>query len=130
MCMRQDTLSDALSAIKNAEHVGKSTCTVPASQLVKNVLALMQKRGYVGEYEFVDDGKSGFFRVTLVGKINDCGVVKPRFSVRTDEYVKWEKRFLPADGFGYLIVSTSKGILDQETAKERRAGGVLVGYVY
>lgn len=128
--MRQDTLADAFSAMKNAERVGKHSCTIPASALVKNVLALMQKRGYIGEYEFVDDGKSGFFRVSLMGKVNDCGVIKPRFSVRIDEYVKWEKRYLPSDGFGYLIVSTSKGILDNEEAKKTQAGGVLVGYVY
>ncbi|MBI4017946.1 MAG: 30S ribosomal protein S8 [Candidatus Aenigmarchaeota archaeon] len=128
--MRQDTLSDALSAIRNAEHVGKQSCVVPASALVKNVLSLMQKKGYIGEYEFVDDGKSGFFRVTLTGKINDCCVIKPRFSVRTNEYAKWEKRFLPSDGFGYLVLSTSKGIVDNEEAKRERVGGVLVGYVY
>jgi len=128
--MRQDTLADAFSAIKNAERVGKNTCVVPASALVKNVLALMQKHGFIGDYEFVDDGKSGFFRVALVGKVNDCGVVKPRFSVRKNEFPKWEKRFLPADGFGYLIISTSKGIMDNDEAKKALTGGALVGYVY
>ncbi|QQG39875.1 MAG: 30S ribosomal protein S8 [Candidatus Aenigmatarchaeota archaeon] len=128
--MRHDTLADALSAIRNAEHVGKKSCVVPASALVKNVLALMQKRGYVGEYEFVDDGKSGFFRIALAGKINDCGVVRPRFSVERNKYVKWEKRFLPSDGFGCLLVSTSKGVMDNDEAKKARTGGVLVGYIY
>ncbi|MFQ6050406.1 MAG: 30S ribosomal protein S8 [Candidatus Hydrothermarchaeota archaeon] len=126
-----DPLSDALSNIKNCESVGKKSCIVkPASKLIGKVLRVMQEHGYIGEFEFIDDGKSGKFRVDLLGRINDCGVIKPRHSVKRDEFEKWERRKLPAEGFGILILSTSSGIMSHEDAKQKGIGGKLLAYVY
>ena len=42
----------------------------------------MQKQGYVGEFEIVDDHRSGKIVIDLIGRINKCGVISPRFDVR------------------------------------------------
>lgn len=128
--MRHDTLADVLSTIKNAERVGKTECVTPASKLVKEVLKVMQKQGYIGVFEFIDDGKSGKFRVELKKRVNDANVIKPRHSVKVDEFEDWEKRFLPARGFGILILTTNQGIMTHEEAKKKSIGGELLGYVY
>jgi small subunit ribosomal protein S8 len=128
--MRHDTLADVLSAIKNAERIGKKECITPASKVVRNVLKLMQEKGYIGAFEFIDDGKSGKFRVELKGKIIDCNVVKPNYSVRVEELQKWEKRFLPAREFGFLVLTTPKGIIDHRKARELHVGGRLLAYFY
>ena len=128
--MLQDTLATVLSTIKNAEKVGKRECITKASKEVKNVLELMHKNGYIGGYEFVDDGRQGKFKIELKGRIIDCNVVKPRFAVKIDEFEKWEKRFLPAREFGLLILSTPKGIIDHKKAKEIGIGGRLMAFVY
>jgi len=128
--MRHDTLADVLSAIKNAERVGKKECITPASNLVKEVLKLIQKEGYIGNFEFIDDGRSGKFRVELKNRVNDSNVIKPRHSVKVDEFEKWEKRFLPARGFGILILSTNKGIMTHEEAKKQHVGGKLFAYIF
>jgi len=128
--LNKDNLADALSAIKNAERVGKSECVTPASKLIKAVLKILQEKNYIGSFEFIDDGKSGKFRIELKGKIIDCNAIKPRFSVRVDEFEKFEKRFLPARDIGILIVSTSKGVMDHKKAKELRIGGKLLAYCY
>ena len=128
--MRHDTLADVLSAIKNAERVGKKECIVPASNLVKNVLKVMQEHNYIGTFEFIDDGKSGKFRIELKGVINDTNVIRPRFPVKIDEFEKWEKRYLPARDMGILILTTPKGVMDHEKAKELRTGGRLLCFVY
>jgi small subunit ribosomal protein S8 len=128
--LNKDNLADALAAIKNAERVGKKECVIPASKLIKAVLQLLQKKDYIGQFEFIDDGKSGKFRIELKGKIIDCNAIKPRFSVRLDEFEKYEKRFLPARDIGMLIVSTPKGIIDHKKAKELRTGGKLLAYCY
>lgn len=126
-----DPLADALSTIKNAEAVGKSSCTVkPASKLIGNVLSVMKDRGYVGEFEFVDDGKAGMYEIELVGRINKCGAIKPRYSVGAADFEKWEKQFLPAKNFGALILTTSKGVMSQQKARENNIGGQLLVYVY
>lgn len=123
-------MADVFSAVKNAERVGKKECITAASKLVREVMRIMQKQGYIGVFEFIDDGKSGKFRVELKNKINDSNVIKPRYAVKADEFEKWEKRFLPAKGMGILIVSTPKGIMTHEEAKEKGTGGRLLGYVF
>jgi len=128
--MLQDPLADALSAIKNAERIGKRECVTRASKVIKDVLKVMQSSDYIGAFEFVDDGRSGKFKIELKGKIIDTNVIKPRFSVKVDEFEKWEKRYLPAKAFGLLILATPKGVVDHNKAKELRTGGKLLCFVY
>lgn len=126
-----DPLADAMSTIKNAESVGKPECVIdPASKLIGMTLKVMADLGYIGEFEFVDDGKSGMFRVKLLGRINRCGVIKPRFTSKVTELEKWEKRFLPARNFGVLILSTSQGVISHTDARARGIGGQMLAYVY
>lgn len=128
--MLQDSLADVLSAMKNAEKIGRRDCITRASKEIKSVLKVLQEHGYIGSFEFVEDGKSGKFKIDLKGKIIDCNVIKPRFSVRLEEFEKWEKRFLPAREFGLLILSTPKGIIDHKKAKELHTGGKLLAFCY
>lgn len=129
--MTNDPLADALNTIKTHCRVGQRECTIrPANRLIREVLALLQAHNYIGEFEFVDDGKSGEFRIKELGMINDCGVIKPRFSVKKHEWAKWEQRFIPSRDFGLLIVSTPQGLLTNTEAKKRGIGGKLIAYVY
>ncbi len=126
-----DPLADALTHIKNTERVGKMECTIKqASTLIGNVLSVMKEGGYLAEFEFVEDGRGGFFKVKLRGTINDCNAIKPRFYVRMRDFEKWEKRLLPAHDFGMLIVTTPKGVMAHEKAMESGLGGQLLAFVY
>jgi len=128
--MLQDVLADALSAIKNAEKIGKREVVTRASKEIRAVFNVMHEHGYIGEFEFIDDGKSGKFRIELNGRVIDANVIKPRYSVKVAEFEKFEKRFLPAREFGILIISTPKGIVDHKKAREMKIGGKLVAFVY
>jgi small subunit ribosomal protein S8 len=103
---------------------------VPSSKLAASILRIMKESGYIGGFEPVDDGKGGKFRVSLIGGINNCRIIKPRFSTKSSEFIKWEKRFLPASGLGILLVTTSKGVMDHNRARKEGLGGQLLGYVY
>ncbi|KXA99266.1 30S ribosomal protein S8 [candidate division MSBL1 archaeon SCGC-AAA261F19] len=129
--MSKDPLSDALSTIKNYEEIRKREAIVsPASKLIADVLSVMKENDFIGDFKLIDDGKSGKFQIKLIGNINDCGVIKPRFSVKSDEYEKWEKRFLPAAGYGTIAVSTPEGVMSHDRAKEKGLGGRLLAFVY
>ena len=129
--MLNDPLANALSKIMNAEKVGKSICLIkPISSVIKKMLTLMKEAQYVGEFKEVDDGKGGFIKLNLLGKINRCGAVKPRFAVKKDQYEKFEQRYLLAKDFGIIFVSTSKGIMPHAQAKKEGIGGKLLAYVY
>jgi len=126
-----DPLADTLSMIKNYENARKREVVVkPTSKLIADVLRVVQQEGFIGEFEFIDDGKAGKFRIALLGKINNCGVIRPRHAVKRDGYEKWEKRYLPAAGFGVLVVSTPKGIMTHAQAMEQGIGGRLLAYMY
>ncbi len=129
--MQHDPLSDAMTLIKNAEMTGHMQCDIrPSSKLIGHVLRVMQENGYIGNFEYVEDGKAGLFKVQLTGAINKCGAIKPRFAARRGEMEKWEKRFLPAQDFGLLIMTTTKGVLSHKQAKDQGVGGKLLAYVY
>jgi small subunit ribosomal protein S8 len=126
-----DTLANALSALKNSQMMGKRMCVIhPASRLIANVLRIAQRAGYVGEFELYDNGKAGVFKVQLQGSINNCGVVKPRHPIKSGEYEKWERMYLPASDFGLLIVSTNRGVLSHREARDEGLGGILLAYFY
>ena len=129
--MLQDPLNDALTALKNAEAAGISDCVVrPASKLIGRVLGVMKQHAYIREFEYVEDGRGGMFRIRLRGNINDCGVIKPRFAVKRTDLEKWEARYLPAQDFGLLILTTTQGVISQAQAKEIGVGGKLLAFVY
>ncbi len=129
--MLNDTLANALSGIVNYDKVGKKQYLVhPASRITKRVLTIMNEQGYVGIAEDVTEARGGVLKVNLLGNINKCGVIKPRFAVTMDEYEKFEKRFLPAKGVGVIIVSTIKGLMTHDEAKEKNLGGRLIAYCY
>jgi len=126
-----DTLANGLTAIVNNELRNKRECVIsPASKLLGKVLRVMQLNGYIGEFEFIDDGRSGKFKVQLLGRINRCGAIKPRFPVRADGFEAWEKLFLPSRDMGVVVVSTSQGVLSHRKAKERKIGGRLLAFIY
>nr|ACF09427.1 ribosomal protein S8 [uncultured marine group II euryarchaeote SAT1000-15-B12] len=129
--MQFDPLSDAFTQIFNAEQAGHYEVTVnPASKMLGSMLSIMQSSGYVGEYQRIDDGRGGAYRVELIGAINRCGVIKPRHSVKRAEFDKWESRYLPARDFGLLILTTNQGIMNHYDAKKERVDGRLLAYIF
>jgi small subunit ribosomal protein S8 len=119
-----------LSAIKIGDRFGKTEMVIPASKMLKDVLIIFQKNGYIGEFEYVDDGRGGKFKIGLTGSVNNCGTIRPRFAVARNGYEKYERRYLPASGVGLLIVSTPSGVKTHREAIESGTGGKLLAYVY
>ncbi|MEM4722003.1 MAG: 30S ribosomal protein S8 [Candidatus Methanomethylicaceae archaeon] len=127
----QDPLANVLINIMNSEERGRSECIVtPAPKLVANILRVLQKHGYIGEFEFIDDGRLGKLRIQLLGRINKCGVIKPYFSVSYKEIDNFAYQYLPAKDIGLLILTTPKGILTHKEAISNKIGGRLLAFVY
>ncbi len=126
-----DTLASVLSQINNANRVGKTSITTKfSSKLTKQVLDIMKDAGYIGEVEEIVDQKGNYLVIQLTGTVNNCGVIKPRFAIKFSDFEKFEKRFLLAKGFGFIIVSTNQGLLTHTQAKEKNIGGKLISFCY
>lgn len=128
--MMTDHLADALNTIKTHETVGQNRCTVKATKLIGEILKVLKDNKYLKDYKTLDDGRGGWYEVELDGRINDCGVIKPRMPVKRLEWSKKEQEFIPGFGVGLLIVSTPDGIMTNSEAEKRRVGGRLLAYVY
>ncbi|KAH0689778.1 hypothetical protein KY289_017136 [Solanum tuberosum] len=113
--VRVSVLNDALKSMYNAEKRGKRQVMIrPSSKVIIKFLIVMQKHGYIGEFEYVDDHRSGKIVVELNGRLNKCGVISPRFDVGVKE----------------IELTTSAGIMDHEEARRKNVGGKVLGFFY
>ena len=85
--VKVNVLGDCLRTIVNAERKGKKQVLIrPVSNLVIKFLKLMQKNGYIGEFEIIDDHRSRKIVVELIGRINKCGVISPRYDLTLPDF--------------------------------------------
>ncbi len=126
-----DPIANALCTILGNERRYKHECVVnPASKMLGMVLRTLQKAGYLGEFEFIDDGRSGKFKVQLLGRINSCSAINPRFSVRVNDIEDFEKKYLPSRNVGIMVLTSPEGVMSHKEALEKKTGGRLLAYVY
>lgn len=124
-------LGDALKTLSNAEKRGKRQVLLrPSSKVIIKFLQVMQSHGYIGEFEVVDDHRAGKIVVNLIGRINKCGVISPRFDVGVNDLEKWVTNLLPSRQFGFVMLTTSYGIMDHEEARRKHTGGKILGFFY
>jgi small subunit ribosomal protein S15Ae len=126
-----DCLANALKSINNAEKRGKRQVLLrPSSKVLTRFLTVMMKHGYIGEFEIVDDHRGGKIVVNLTGRLNKCGVISPRFDVGIQDIEKWTNNLLPSRQFGYIVMTTSGGIMDHEEARRKHLGGKILGFFF
>ena len=129
--MLNDPLAAALAKINNAEKAGKKEVLLkPASKMLRRMLEIMNEHNYIGAVEESQENTHTILKINLLGRINKCNVIKPRFSTKLNSYQKWEKRYLPAKDFGFIVVTTPLGVMTHNDAKDKKVGGKLLAYCY
>ncbi len=129
--MLNDPLANTLSLILNNEMIGNQECLIkPVSKVVKELLNVMKENKYVGDFKEIEDSRGNYIKLNLIGNINKCGVIKPRYNIKNNQFEKFEIRYLPAKDVGILVVSTSRGIITNKDAKSKKIGGRLLAYCY
>jgi len=121
-----DTLANMLTAILNAQRVGKARVVVPYSKQKESLARLLHERKLVGAYR-VQEGATPKLVVTL---IYDDAKPKIRGLKRISkpglrQYVRYSQ--LPYSGNRpiFYVVSTSKGLMDEVKARKEKLGGEL-----
>ena len=126
-----DLISDSMSSIMSAElHQKKEVVLTKCSSLLLGIVKIMKDNGYIGSYEFTPNERSGVITIKLINKINKIGSIRPRYPCTADKVESFEKVYLPAAGFGIIIISTPNGLMTHYEAKKQGLGGVLVSYCY
>lgn len=128
-----DPIADLLTRIRNASSSKHETVDVPASNIKKSIVDILNNEGYIKGYQVIEDGKQGVIRITLKYGSNNEKVIsglkrvsKPglRFYAGADEMPKVLK------GLGIAIVSTSKGIMTDKEARKQNVGGEVLAFVW
>ncbi|MEX0919985.1 MAG: 30S ribosomal protein S8 [Candidatus Pacearchaeota archaeon] len=126
--MSQDVVSDALNMIQNAKRARKDSLEVNrVSNLLIEVLKIMKQKGAVKKYKINAKDKSVEI---ILGDFIKCKAIKPRYTVKKDQFEKYRRRFLPAKEVGTLIFSTNKGVKTHSEVEEEGLGGILLAYFY
>ena len=122
-----DTISDRLNQIMMAKNAGKKSFEMYSSKFLVKILEIMKQNKYIN-YKTKEDK---FPKVVIeIKSLNECRSIRPRFYVRNDELERYIRRFLPARGFGIIIISTSKGLMTHNEALEKGIGGSLIAYCF
>ena len=129
----QDPLSDLFSRIRNAQMRNKSVVSSPVSKLRENILEVLKNEGYIRGYS-VTKHSSGREELDIELKYDDKGPVisnitrisKPGRRV----YSGAERIPFIHNGLGISIISTSKGIMSDNDARQQKVGGEIICKVF
>ena len=128
-----DPIADMLTRIRNANQKKHETVLIPASKIKLEILNVIAKEGYLGEIEFVEDGKQGTIKVAL--KYTDkkervikgiTRISKPGLRV----YAKASEMPKVLNGLGIAVVSTSSGVMTDREARQQHLGGEVIAYIW
>ena len=132
--MMNDMIADALTRIRNAALRKLEVTSLLHSNTVVGVLNVLHKKEYIENFKVID-GKNNkkTIEVTLKYDENDKSVINElkRFSKPGRRVYKPAceiKNF--KNGYGTIIVSTSKGILANDEAYATNVGGELLCTVW
>ncbi|MFZ5353468.1 MAG: 30S ribosomal protein S8 [Bacillota bacterium] len=128
-----DPIADMLTRIRNANTVKHEVVDIPSSNIKKSIAQILLDEGYIKSYEIIDDGKQGIIRVSLKYGNNKQKVItglkrisKPGLRV----YARKEQIPKVLGGLGLAIISTSKGIMTDKSARLQGVGGEVLCYIW
>jgi small subunit ribosomal protein S8 len=128
-----DPVGDMLTRIRNGQRVGKSTVVSPASKLRTGVLDVLQREGYIRGYN-VNEIRKGVSEITIELKyFEGDAVIKQIDRVSTPGRRVYSKiKDLPKvyNGLGIAVLSTPRGVLSDQEAREQNVGGEILCKVF
>lgn len=128
-----DPIADMLTRIRNANSARHLNVDVPASNIKKSIVNILLEEGYIKGCDFVEDDKQGLIRIKLKYTSEKEKVIsgikrisKPGLRV----YAKRNEIPKVLGGLGIAILSTSKGIMTDKSARKNNVGGEVICYVW
>jgi small subunit ribosomal protein S8 len=128
-----DPIADMLTRIRNANIVRHETVEIPASKVKREIAEILKKEGFIRDAEYVEDSKQGIIRLFLKYGSNNERVIsglkrisKPGLRV----YTKSQEIPRVLGGLGIAIISTSQGVMTDKEARQSKAGGEVICYVW
>jgi SSU ribosomal protein S8P len=128
-----DPIANALTIIRNAARLKKESADIPASKVVQAILELLKKEQYIDNYRLMENKQQGILRVYFKLTLEKAPVItgvrrisRPGSRV----YVKGSKLPRVLNGLGLALISTSKGIITDNQAREQKLGGEVICHIW
>ncbi len=125
-----DPIADMLTRIRNANHVYKEKVDIPFSKLKLEIARILSEEGFIRNYKVVEDkGRPAWIRVSLkYGDKRERVITAIERVSRSGRRVYSGKARIPKviGGLGVAILSTSKGVLTDQQARQQGVGGEVL----
>ncbi|MCM8790112.1 MAG: 30S ribosomal protein S8 [Candidatus Omnitrophica bacterium] len=128
-----DPIADMLTVIRNASSAKKDVVEVKNSVLSEGIVKILKREGFISNYKIIKDNKQGIIRVYLKYLKNGTPAILGLKRVsRPGLRVYSKANALPRvySGLGVAIISTSKGLLTDEEARDKKVGGEVLCYAW
>ena len=133
MAVVTDKIADMLTRIRNANSMGYTDVTVPASKMKIEIARILKEEGFIKDYKVSGEGVQKVIELTLkYGNKKEKVITglkrisKPGLKV----YVKNDEIPKVLNGLGIAIISTSKGIMTDKEARKQNVGGEVLAYIW
>ena len=130
--MMTDPIADMLTRIRNANALRYETVKIPSSKMKLEIARILKEEGFIADFKVKGETKR---ELTLTLKYAEDGtrvisglkkISKPGLRVN----VKADKLPRVLGGLGVAIISTSKGVVSDKTARTLGVGGEVLAYVW
>ena len=128
-----DPIADMLTKIRNAYMAKHEQLVVKNSNINREIARVMKLEGYIKNYEI--DNSQSIKTMTITLKYDQSmnpvvheikKISKPGRRI----YSKYRNIQRIRNGFGTVIISTSKGVLTDKQAREMKIGGELICFIW
>ncbi|MCE5299725.1 MAG: 30S ribosomal protein S8 [Spirochaetia bacterium] len=124
-----DPIADLLTRIRNGNAKKKDYVDVPSSKIKQNIVKLLKEEGFIKGYRYIEDNKQGNIRVYLKYGDNKEKAIHSIKRVSTSSrrvYTGAGDIRRIRNGIGTILISTSKGIMTGQKAREDKLGGEII----
>jgi len=131
--MMTDPIADMLTRIRNAVAIERPFVDIPMSREKEGIAQVLQREGYIWDFEIVDEKPVKILRLNLKYGPNGERIIQEIKRISKPGCRIYRKsRELPVvlEGMGISVVSTSQGILSNREAKSKGVGGEVLCSIY
>jgi len=128
-----DPLADMFTKIRNANKAKHEFVDMPGSTMKESIAKILKDKGYVKNYKVIEDDKQGVLRIFLRYDQNRKPIIQQIERVSRPglrHYIKADAIPKVLGGMGISILSTPKGVMADEEAREKHVGGELLCRVW
>jgi len=127
-----DPVADMITRIRNAVDARHRHVEIPASNMAKEITRVLLEEGYIGNFEFIEEGPQGTVRITLKYIKDESPIHEIKRISKPSRRIYVGKEDIPLikRGFGISILSTSKGIASDAVARSEGVGGEILLQVW